>query len=67
MCFVPNSGAKLLITAMLAGLMESNQDKMWTFNRFFDEVKRIKERKLIHVFNTTEGTLLHIYLKPDDK
>lgn len=60
-------GAKLLITPMLAGLMESKPDKMWTFNQFFDEVNQIKERKLIHIFNTREGNLLHIYLKQNDR
>lgn len=49
MCFFsPLRGLKDLITPLIAGLLEVNTGKAWKFDRFFREVKRITEMKVIH-------------------
>ena len=40
------SGLKLLVTPVLAGLLENNPAKVWDFTRFYREVKRITQMKV---------------------
>ena len=54
------------MTALLAGLMESNVEVMWTFQKFFDETTDICTRTLLHVFSMCTGTMLHVFMRPDD-
>ena len=44
-CFF-SSGLKLLVTPVLAGLLENNPAKVWDFTRFYREVKRITQMKV---------------------
>ena len=46
--FSPVRGLKDLITPLIAGLLEVNTGKAWKFDRFFREVKRITEMKVIY-------------------
>ena len=43
------SGLKLLITPVLAGLLETIPDKVWDFARFYREIQRITEMKVVFV------------------
>ena len=45
-----SAGIKKHITPLLAGLLEVNPQKMWTFERFFSEVTKILNKKKIHIF-----------------
>jgi len=64
---LPNScllsqGLKKHLTPILAGLLEVNQQKMWTFDRFFGEVTKLLSRKKIHVFFINSLAPLRVYL-----
>lgn len=53
---------KRLITPLLAGLMESDDSKIWSFDKFFKETEQIVSRKLVHVFFVNHPALLKLYL-----
>ena len=55
---------KKQLTHMLASLLENDKDKMWSFDRFFDEVKKLKEKVHIYVFNVCTLNILKIYIDP---
>jgi len=58
-------GLKRLITPLLAGLLEANTDRIWSFDRFFLEVQEILSRKIMHVFHLNRAQSIRIYLHPD--
>ena len=60
-------GAKLLIVPVLAGLMECDPHKMWTFEKFFQSTHSILQKRVVHVFNLAAGSLLHIYINPEQR
>lgn len=62
-----SAGLKSLITPLLAGLLEENQKRMWSFERFFNEVASILSKQLIHVFYMNRGSSVEIFLEPDEK
>lgn len=45
-----STGLKYLVTPLLAGLLEENQVRMWSFDRFFKEVTNILNKRILHVF-----------------
>nr|UCK81545.1 serine/threonine-protein kinase TBK1 [Arenicola marina] len=59
-------GLRKLVTPLLAGLMESNIELMWTFDKFFQTVNVIRAKRVVHVFNTATSTLLHAYMSHSD-
>lgn len=60
-------GLQLLLTPLLAGLMEINPQLMWSFEQFFDEVEAITKKHVIHVFNISSISLSHVYLDPHSR
>ena len=60
-------GAKLLIVPVLAGLMECDPKKMWTFEQFFETTNSILKKRVVHVFNLAAGSLLHVYINPEQR
>ncbi|XP_063447672.1 serine/threonine-protein kinase TBK1-like [Mytilus trossulus] len=58
-------GLKQHLTPILAGLLESNEKKKWNFNTLFNEVEKIDEKIIIHVFCPHKWSLLRIYIKPE--
>ena len=62
-----SSGIKKHITPLLAGLLEVNTTKMWTFDKFFSEVTKILNKKKIHVFFVNKLTELRVYLDKEEK
>ncbi|KAI0234398.1 Serine/threonine-protein kinase TBK1 [Lamellibrachia satsuma] len=61
-----SQGSKLLVTPLLAGLMESNPEIMWPFPKFFDATTDVCSRILLHVFSMCTGTMLHVFASSDD-
>lgn len=61
-----SAGLKLLVTPLLAGLLEDTQKRMWSFERFFWEVTHILSRKVLHVFYMNRASSIEIFLDPDD-
>ncbi|KAI5711291.1 hypothetical protein M8J75_015808 [Diaphorina citri] len=59
-------GLKKLVTPILAGLLEVDSKKIWSFERFFSEVTKTLNRKLVHLFHINRLQCIRIYLHPDD-
>ncbi|XP_017755004.1 PREDICTED: inhibitor of nuclear factor kappa-B kinase subunit epsilon [Eufriesea mexicana] len=58
---------KKIVTPLLAGLLEVDSQKIWSFERFFSEVTDILSRKRIHIFNIHKGSLIKVFLHPEEK
>jgi TANK-binding kinase 1 len=67
LCYGVFRGLKELITPLLAGLLESNTDKMLKFDEFFTIVQTICGKQMITVFYATTCTLVKIYMNKDEK
>nr|CAG4647695.1 EOG090X01SN [Moina brachiata] len=61
-----STGLKKIVTPLFAGLMEVDQHRMWNFDRFFQEVTAILNRKPVHVFHVNSGQYLRLYVLPLD-
>ncbi|XP_058450349.1 serine/threonine-protein kinase TBK1 [Malaya genurostris] len=59
-------GLKYLVTPLLAGLLEENQKRMWSFDRFFYEVQHILNKKRLHIFYTNRATAIEVYMDPEE-
>lgn len=55
-----------LVTPLLAGLMECDSTKMWSFEKFFKTVTTILSHRLIHIFDVNKLKLNLIYLHPNE-
>uniref|UniRef100_A0A034VTA3 Serine/threonine-protein kinase TBK1 n=1 Tax=Bactrocera dorsalis TaxID=27457 RepID=A0A034VTA3_BACDO len=62
-----SEGLKTLVTPLLAGLLEKNREKTWSFDRFFQEVTLILRKFVLHVFFTNRTTSVEVYLEPDEQ
>uniref|UniRef100_A0A1B6MIR5 Protein kinase domain-containing protein n=1 Tax=Graphocephala atropunctata TaxID=36148 RepID=A0A1B6MIR5_9HEMI len=60
------AGLKKHVTPLLAGLLEVDSQRSWSFDRFFTEVTNILNRKLMHVYNSNKMQNIRIYLHPED-
>lgn len=61
-----SAGLKLMVTPLLAGLLEENQKRMWSFERFFWEVTNILNKKVLHVFYMNRASSIEIFMDPDE-
>lgn len=61
-----SQGLKSLVTPLLAGLLEENREKMWSFDRFFQEVTNILSKRVLHIFYINRTSTVEIYLESDD-
>uniref|UniRef100_A0A1B0BZF5 TANK binding kinase 1 ubiquitin-like domain-containing protein n=1 Tax=Glossina palpalis gambiensis TaxID=67801 RepID=A0A1B0BZF5_9MUSC len=61
-----SEGLKILVTPLLAGLLEENREKTWSFDRFFQEVTNILRKRVIHVFFTNRTSSVEIFLEPEE-
>uniref|UniRef100_A0A8D9AJW9 Serine/threonine-protein kinase TBK1 n=1 Tax=Cacopsylla melanoneura TaxID=428564 RepID=A0A8D9AJW9_9HEMI len=59
-------GLKKLVTPILAGLLEVDSKKIWSFELFFSQVTKTLNRKLVHLFYMNRLQSIRIYLHPDD-
>ncbi|KAI8485555.1 hypothetical protein Bbelb_367490 [Branchiostoma belcheri] len=59
-------GFKDLLTPLLAGILECDSVKMWSFEMFFEEVTKILNMDIIHIFNISTATSLRVYVNPTD-
>lgn len=58
-------GLKFLVTPLLAGLLEENQQRMWSFDRFFREVTNILNKRVLHIFYMNRCENIEIYIEKD--
>ncbi|XP_069700345.1 serine/threonine-protein kinase TBK1 [Periplaneta americana] len=61
-----STGLKKLVTSLLAGLLEVDSQRIWSFERFFNEVTSILSCKLVHIFYMNKVQSIRVYLHPDD-
>ena len=61
-----SAGLKLLVTPLLAGLLEENQKRMWSFERFFWEVQNILNKKVLFLFYMNRASSVEIFMDPDE-
>lgn len=61
-----SAGLKLLITPLLAGLLEENQKRMWSFERFFWEVTNVLNKKVLHLFYMNRASSIEIFMDSDE-
>ena len=64
---LPNScllsqGLKKHLTPILAGLLEVNPQKMWTFEKFFNEVTSLLSKKKVFLYFINKLTAHRVYL-----
>lgn len=59
-------GLKKVVTPLLAGLLEVDTQKIWTFDRFFTEVTLTLSKVLIHVFHVNQASRIEIFVHPDE-
>ncbi|XP_052284351.1 serine/threonine-protein kinase TBK1-like isoform X2 [Dreissena polymorpha] len=64
-CYLSKS-LKALLEPMLAGLMELNMKKMWTFERFFATVEKLAFSVQLQMFSCCTGELMVLYVGPED-
>ncbi|KAJ9577300.1 hypothetical protein L9F63_006139 [Diploptera punctata] len=61
-----STGLKKLVTPLLAGLLEVDSQRIWSFERFFSEVTSILSCKLLHIFYINKVQSIRIYMHPDE-
>ncbi|XP_063932799.1 serine/threonine-protein kinase TBK1-like [Zophobas morio] len=59
-------GLKKIITPLLAGLLEADTKKIWTFEKFFTEVTDMLSRKIVNIFHVNKAQLIKVYIHPDE-
>uniref|UniRef100_A0A1B6E921 Protein kinase domain-containing protein n=1 Tax=Clastoptera arizonana TaxID=38151 RepID=A0A1B6E921_9HEMI len=59
-------GLQKCVTPLLAGLLEVDSQRIWTFDKFFTEVTNTLNRKLIHVYNINKVHSIKIYFHSDE-
>lgn len=60
------TGLKKHVTPLLAGLLEVDTQKIWSFDRFFTEVTNCLSRIAIHVFHVNKAINIEIFIHPDE-
>lgn len=59
-------GLKKVVTPLLAGLLEVDTQKIWTFERFFSEVTLTLSKILVNVFHVNTASRIEIFIHPDE-
>ena len=54
-------GLRKLVTPLLAGLLEVDPHRIWTFDRFFSEVQTVTSTKPIHIFHVNKAASIKVY------
>ncbi|KAL7300519.1 hypothetical protein TKK_0006518 [Trichogramma kaykai] len=63
-----STGLKKYVTPLLAGLLEVDHQKIWSFERFFSRVTDTLCRKpALNIFDVHTGSLIKIYLHPEEE
>ncbi|XP_044278960.1 serine/threonine-protein kinase TBK1 isoform X1 [Varanus komodoensis] len=57
-----SKGLQVLLTPVLANILEADQEKCWGFDQFFGETSDILHRVIIHVFSLQQMTAHKIYI-----
>jgi len=60
-------GLKAIVLQMLAGLLETDAERSWSFDDFFDAVMHLKDKLIFDVFDTCRSRLLKVYVDKREK
>ncbi|CAH0713040.1 unnamed protein product, partial [Brenthis ino] len=60
-------GLRKLVTPLLAGLLEVDPHRIWTFDRFFSEVQTVTSTTPVHIFHVNKAASIKVFLKPEEK
>lgn len=60
-------GLRKFVTPLLAGLMECDSTRMWTFEHFFAEASNLLQRCRLFVFHVEKCRSLSLYVDPNDR
>ncbi|XP_063386100.1 inhibitor of nuclear factor kappa-B kinase subunit epsilon [Cydia fagiglandana] len=60
-------GLRKLVTPLLAGLLEVDPHRIWTFERFFSEVQAATSTTAVHVFHVNKACSVKVFMKPEDR
>lgn len=60
-------GLKTLVTPLLAGLLEEDRTKTWSFDTFFQQVTLVLRKKVFHVFFINRTDSIEVFLEPEDQ
>ncbi|KAK9877535.1 hypothetical protein WA026_018643 [Henosepilachna vigintioctopunctata] len=61
-----STGLKKIVTPLLAGLLELDPTKIWSFDRFFKEVTNSLSRKAVHIFHINKANIIKVYIHPEE-
>ncbi|VVD00281.1 unnamed protein product [Leptidea sinapis] len=56
-----SAGLKKLVTPLLAGLLEVNPHRIWSFEMFFSEVQTITSTKAVYIFHVNTASSIKSY------
>lgn len=59
-----SQGLKVLITPLIASLLESRQDRVWSFNKFFAEVETLLSCQPFHLYDIQHCKEVTHYIAP---
>lgn len=62
-----SAGLKTLVTPLLAGLLEEDRSKTWSFDTFFQQVTLVLRKKVFHVFFINRTDSIEIFLEPENQ
>lgn len=60
-----SAGLRRLATPLLAGLLEVDPARVWSFDRFFSEARLVTGARLVHVYHANRAASLEVFLQPD--
>ena len=55
---------KQMFTPILSGILECDPQKIWTFERYFNEVDELMSKAVVEVFSIPSAMLHKIYISP---
>lgn len=61
-----SAGLKKIINPLLAGLLEADHKKIWSFDTFFKEVDAVLSRKAVNIFHVNKSGLIKVYIDPNE-
>uniref|UniRef100_A0A8C0BEI5 TANK binding kinase 1 n=1 Tax=Buteo japonicus TaxID=224669 RepID=A0A8C0BEI5_9AVES len=57
-----SKGLQVLLTPVLANILEADQEKCWGFDQFFAETSDVLHRIIVHIFSLQQMTLHKVYI-----
>lgn len=60
-------GLRRLVTPLLAGLLEVDPHRIWSFERFFSQVQTATSTKPVYIFHVNKVSSVKVFLKPEEK